>query len=140
MAELADSSLGPVIESPADALVEEAWEAAPADRRRLALEAVALDPDCLDAHSLLAALSDDPEPHLRRAVEIGERLWSPLFDEPLMDWSGMAGPRPWMRAMRDLAELVPPEEAARLRDLLLRLDPADRFGASLIGQGGEDAV
>lgn len=129
MAELADTSLGPFIESPADPLVEEAWEApSRAERLVLARRALDVDPDCLDAHSLLAALADNPAPHLRAAVEIGERLWAPVFDEPLMNWARMAGTRPWMRAMLDLAAIAPEEEALRLRARLRVLDPEGILG------------
>ena len=132
MAELIDTPLGPMIGSPADDLVEAAWEGEPAERARLARQALALDPDCLDAHSLLAAIAaseGDRIAHLRAASEIGERLWSPLFDEPLMDWGAMAGPRVWLRALLDLADLSADPKPARR---VLALDPGDRLGARAV--------
>lgn len=139
MAELADSPLGPVVESPADDLVEAAWEApTPAERRALAEKALARDPDCIDAHALLAALADDEATrlaHVRAAVAAGARLWAPLMDEPLMDWGRIAGPRPWMRAMLDLAAMAPPAESRDIVARLLELDPEDRLGARAILDG-----
>ena len=125
--------LGPVVESPADPIVNDAWEAeAGAERAALLRRALAIDPDCLDAHVLAAAIACEEEgriAHLRRAVEIGDRLWTPLLDEPLMRWDQMPGPRPWLRAMLDLAVLT---GDGALVARAAALDPENRLGAQSV--------
>lgn len=92
-------------------------------------EALAIDPDCVDAHLLLADLAPDVEdrlPHYRDAVAAGARKHEVLDpDDPAFETLDL----PYREALHDLADyfdfLGNQEEATRIYEELLALDPDD---------------
>jgi hypothetical protein len=98
--------LGPLIDSPADKIVDDAWdEQTPAKRVKLARKALSIDLDALDAYNILGIHAETLAERIalfREAVLIGERLLAPAFAEEDMHWWGFVGTRPWMRAQHNL--------------------------------------
>ncbi len=92
-------------------------------------EALAIDPDCVDAHLLLALLAPEMEerlPHYRDAVAAGARKHDALDpNDPAFETLDL----PYREALHDLADyldfLGDREEATRLYEKLLALDPED---------------
>lgn len=123
-------------------IVYDAWDAPSAVRRRkLAKEALELDPDCADAWSILADTStrdpDQAESYFRQALEAATRTLGPeQFAEYEGElWSSMDG-RPYMRAMHGLVELLwhqeKYEESLDLGLEMLRLNAPDNQGCRYI--------
>jgi tetratricopeptide (TPR) repeat protein len=105
--------------------------------RKLARQALALDPDCVDAIALLADLDarspDEMIAGLEKAVQAGERSLGPaFFAENKGDFWGLLETRPYMSARMDLAQLLlsagRTEEAIRHFEALLELNPNDNQG------------
>lgn len=92
-------------------------------------EALAIDPDCVDAHLLLAHLAPGLEkrlPHIRDAVAAGARKHEALDPrDPAFETLDL----PYRDALHDLADyldyLGDREEATRVYEELLDLDPDD---------------
>jgi tetratricopeptide (TPR) repeat protein len=105
--------------------------------RRLAQQALAFDPDCVDALLLLAEM-DAATPEalmtaLEKAVAAGERsLGAAFFAENKGYFWGVVKTRPYMRARFDLGHLLMSagrlEEAIRHFEGLLELNPNDNQG------------
>jgi tetratricopeptide (TPR) repeat protein len=116
-----------------------AYEARESRGRRelqLARQALAVDPNCVDALLILAERHRDPEvqiPLLRRAVEAGEKTLGPeFFKENAGHFWGILETRPYMRALQQLAQALfdanqTEDSAGHLRELL-RLNPGDNQG------------
>ncbi|KAF0124587.1 MAG: ST7 protein [Elusimicrobia bacterium] len=106
-------------------------------RRRLALKALSLSPDCADAYNLLAEdEAETPEGALEyyeKAAEAGRRALGEAFLEKHRDklWGDLAA-RPYMRALagraRTLHELDRREEAEKAYYELLDLNTSDNQG------------
>ena len=111
--------------------------------RRLAREALDLDPDCVDASSTLASTERSPEKAVEKlihAVEVGERrLGKEFFEQNEGHFWGMHETRPYMRARDELADALLAagriQESIEHREALLRLCPGDNLGIrySLMG-------
>lgn len=107
-------------------------------RRQLQLirKALAICPDCADAHVLLAERCHDPDEtreHYQRALESAERtLGSKVFEKDVGHFWGNTLTRPYMRARLGLGMTL--DEAGRLPAAaehyreLLRLNPNDNQG------------
>ena len=107
------------------------------EARKLARQALALDPDCVDAIALLADLNarspDEMIAGLEKAVQAGERSLGPaFFAENKGDFWSLLETRPYMGARMDLAQLLlstgRTEEAIRHFEALLELNPNDNQG------------
>lgn len=98
--------VGRRVESQADHLVEAMEEGDDRERLLLAMQAVRLDPGCIDARLVLAEYSRDIPTrlgHLEAAVWAGEWLWSSAAeDDRDMSWWWDVGTRPYMRAIHAL--------------------------------------
>jgi len=112
---------------------------APTRRRALALaqQALAKDPDCVDALITLTAAQassvEDLIDGLKRAVAAGERsLGAPYFAENKGHFWGILETRPYMRARQQLADLLLDtghvSEAISHFGALLELNPNDNQG------------
>ena len=127
--------------SPQEEAQQLAYEAMEATSRKRALalaqQALAKDPDCVDALVTVAAATartpEDLVASLENAVQAGERsLGSEYFQENKGDFWGILETRPYMRARQQLAELllelerVP--EAIGHFEALLTLNPNDNQG------------
>jgi hypothetical protein len=121
----------------AEELVFDALEAdTDEEARRLTEAALKLDPDCVDALTLIAQLADSPMKSvskLRAAVEAGEsRLGKDFFEENKGYFWGLIETRPYMRARQQLAASLlitgKPFEAAEHYSALLELCPNDNLG------------
>ncbi len=105
-------------------------------RVQLAREALRLDPDCTDAHVLLAEQSgtaQDELAHYQRGVEAATRtLGKAPFIENLGEFWNYFPTRPYMRARfglaQSLCEMGRFDEAIEHGLDLLRLNPDDRLG------------
>jgi tetratricopeptide (TPR) repeat protein len=132
--------LGPIEETPltkAQDLIYQAFEEPdPEKRAGLAKQALALSPDCADAHVLLAEQARTRKEALdlyQQAVAAGERAIGPdTFREEVGHFWGLLETRPYMRAREGLAHtlwtLGRREEAAEHLHDLLRLNPGDNQG------------
>lgn len=107
-------------------------------RRQLQLirKAIAICPDCADAHVLLAERCSDlgeTRAHFQRALAAAERTLNPeMFKENVGRFWGITLTRPYMRARFGLAMTLDeagrlPEAAEHYRELL-RLNPNDNQG------------
>lgn len=122
----------------AQELAYEAMEArSDKQARKLAQQALALDPECVDALLLLAEMNaNTPEElmaALEKAVAAGERSLGPqFFAENKGCFWGIVETRPYMRARFDLGHLLMSagclEEAIRHFEGLLELNPNDNQG------------
>lgn len=121
----------------AQALVSEAFQEPDPERRaEIAREALRIDPDCVDAHVLLAEEAPTRKQalaHYERAVAAGERALGPdVFREHAGHFWGLFETRPYMRARLGLANALwtaakRDEAVGHLRDML-RLNPGDNQG------------
>lgn len=122
----------------AQALVWQAFDtSSKKERIALAKEAIKISPDCADAYTLLAEMSDsgtEVVSYLRQAVDAGRRSISHLLDKNPKDfpfWQVLET-RPYMRAVESLASALfakgDHEEALALWKDLLRLNPNDNQG------------
>ena len=108
----------------------------PAERIRLAREALDISPLCADAYLVLAGESEDPQAALalyRQACEAGaEALGAEAFEEDVGHFWGLIETRPYMRARHALAmalwEAGEREAAAHHYREMLRLNPNDNQG------------
>ena len=137
-------SLGRLSEDPGDEALdlaqEKAFEAmeAPTAARRVALaqEALALSPQCADAHLILAQETRDAGEALelyRRAVAAGaEAVGGTAFEDDAGLFWGLIQTRPYMRARHELAlalwEAGDRDEAIDHYRDMLRLNPNDNQG------------
>jgi tetratricopeptide (TPR) repeat protein len=102
----------------------------------LARQALALDPDCVDALLARAYLMPTPEERrsmYRQAIRAGERTLGPAFMEAAKgDFWGLIETRPYMRALHALADDLGSEgrfdEAVPLCERMLELNPNDNQG------------
>lgn len=141
-----NDSFGPGIDSPADEVVNDAWEAdTPARAVKLARQALDMDLDAVDAYNLLgihAATLAERVALFREAVRVGERLFAPYLaatasgDADDAGWWGFIGTRPWMRAQHNLGlallEAGDRKEAADVFKRLLALNPNDNQGIRML--------
>ena len=120
----------------AQEVMYEAFDAVGRRQLQLARKALAICPDCADAHVLLAERCTGPEearPHYERGVAAGERTLGPkVFEEDAGRFWGITETRPYMRARLGLATNL--DESGRLAEAadhyreLLRLNPNDNQG------------
>ncbi len=111
-------------------------------RRRvlLARQALELDPDCGDAHVILAEQSgtlEDEIDHYRRGMQAAERsLGSECFTDDVGHFWGISETRPYMRARFGLAESLAAagqlDAAIEHYQELLRLNPSDNQGVRYV--------
>jgi tetratricopeptide (TPR) repeat protein len=108
-----------------------------AKARKLAKQALAKDPDCVDALVVLASIeSDSPQQmieSLQRAVEAGERsLGAQFMAQNVGHFWGLFETRPYMRTLEQLASLLRAEgygnEAILNYEKMLTLNPNDNQG------------
>lgn len=119
-------------------LVFKAMEArSEAQTRKLVKQALARDPDCVDALVMLAGLdATSPEQaiaSLQAAVTAGERsLGASFIRENKGHFWGILDTRPYMRALAELADLLRGEErypeAIPIYEKMLELNPNDNQG------------
>ena len=122
----------------AQELAFESMEAATAERaRELAQQALAIDPDCVDALVVMTDLDANTEQDaiagLKKAVEAGERgLGAEFFQENKGHFWGILETRPYMRARAQLAELLRAAgsdvQAMQHYEGMLELNPNDNQG------------
>src|SRR5262249_8050642 len=121
----------------AQALLYRAFEEPDAERRvQLAKDALALCPDCADAHVLLAEHAPGRKEALRlyeQGVAAGERaLGTEAFERDAGHFWGVLETRPYMRARLGLAHALwtagRRDEAVRHLQDMLRLNPGDNQG------------
>ncbi len=133
-----------VLDRPADTpaeraqeLVDRAWdESSPAKRVRLAKEALALWPACLDAYSILASEAADMDEALRllrEGVRVGEEdIGREMLEEQAGHFWSLVKTRPYMRVRYHLAlglwAVGHHDEAMEHAEALLRLDIRDHMG------------
>jgi len=104
---------------------------------QLARQALAICPDCPDAHVILAERHSDPDEalqHYERGVEAGERSLGPeFFEAEAGHFWGIVRTRPYMRALYGLAgtldDLERMDEAVECYQAMLRLNADDNQGA-----------
>ena len=105
-------------------------------RVQLARQALQLEPNCTDAHVILAEQAgtlEDELDHYRGGMEAAERvLGSAFFVENVGHFWGLSATRPYMRARCGLAEALVAlgrvDEAIEHYQELLRLNPNDNQG------------
>jgi len=108
----------------------------PQEGRELAEAALELDPDCVDALTVLALFAPSAAARaaqLGEAVKAGERrLGKEFFEENKGHFWGLLETRPYMRARQDLARALilrkRPHEAAQHYEALIELCPDDNLG------------
>ncbi len=109
-------------------------------RVQLARQALQLDPNCTDAHVILAEQAgtiEDELGHYRRGMEAAERiLGSDFFAENVGHFWGISATRPYMRARFGLAESLTAigrvNEGIEHYQELLRLNPNDNQGVRYV--------
>ncbi|HVT89815.1 MAG TPA: tetratricopeptide repeat protein [Tepidisphaeraceae bacterium] len=120
----------------AQALCYQFFEARGRRKIQLVRQALAIDPDCCDALTLLAQREADPEAArqlLQRAVDSAQRRLGPeRFEKDAGLFWGIVQTRPYMRAREDLAivlmDIGELEQAASHFKEMLRLNPNDNQG------------
>jgi tetratricopeptide (TPR) repeat protein len=114
----------------------DAWDAEGDRRVKLAREALAISPDCVDAYVLLAEEAESLEESkdlLEKGVQAGRQaLGDEFFEENVGHFWGILETRPYMRALAGLARLFEAMGEGKLaierfRELL-RLNPNDNQG------------
>jgi tetratricopeptide (TPR) repeat protein len=143
-AEFSNDFFGPCIDSPADEIVNDAWEAeTPAKRIKLARQALGIDLDAIDAYNLLGIHAETLAERValfREAVRTGERLFAPYIAESEGEedagWWSFIGTRPFMRAQHNLGlallEAGDRDEAATVFQRMLKLNPNDNQGIRML--------
>ena len=99
-------------------------------------QALRLDPNCIEAHLVLAKDAtnrDKARLHLEKAVGTGQDLWHPVARaQGDFAWWGVTATRPFMRAIRALGELAMEMGDERVAEVcyrkLLAMNPADNQG------------
>jgi len=132
-------------DNPIELAQEFAFEAYESGDAEIALElvdkALLLDPDCVDALTVRAALTTEDAGELvsalEHAVTCGEkRLGEKFFSEFMGDFWPMVEARPYMRTIKQLAEILwnigRRFDAVAHYENLLDLDPADHMGNSTL--------
>lgn len=121
----------------ADALVRRAHQSGDSKKAiALAKEALAIDPDCVDAHLLLGDQSRTPQEalaHYVAATSAAQKVLGPeVFEQGVGDFWLIFETRPYMRARLGLAEclwvLGRRDEAVEHYKEMLRLNPGDNQG------------
>ena len=123
-----------------EAMGEQDWDRA----HHSAMEAVEIDPNCVDALHILAQLGSENDEelidNLRLTVKQGEKgLGKKFFKENEGHFWGLIETRPYMRARAQLAQLLyqadKMNEAIEHYEEMLRLNPGDNQGLrySLLG-------
>lgn len=122
-------------ERKANALVEQAYNAAPGQRIRFLQRALEADPDCVDAHLMLGMESESLDKalqHLRRAVDAGKQKLGDEWEKLQGHFWGYVETRPYMRAKCELAMCLwaarQYDEAIQHYEEMLRLNPGDNQG------------
>ena len=121
----------------------QAYECGDGDRaRELVTQSLALDPDCVDALTVQAFLDSEDAGGLVAALEhaltVGENaLGDEFFAEYMGDFWAMVEARPYMRTIKQLAEVLWTVgrrfDAVAHYEHLIELDPGDHMGnASLL--------
>jgi len=131
--------------SPQEEAQELAWNAMEAatarQARKLAKQALAKDPDCVDAWMALtqtdARTVEEAIAGMQKAVAAGERsLGAAFFAENKGAFWGLLETRPYMRARYELADLLleidRPDEAITHFEALLELNPNDNQGVRYV--------
>lgn len=127
-------------EEQAQGLCFQAFETYGRRRVHLARQAIELNPDCIDAHVILAEQAgtlEDEWDHYRRGMEAGERkLGSEFFIANAGHFWGITATRPYMRARLGLAGSLAAagrvDEAIAHYQELLRLNPNDNQGVRYV--------
>ncbi len=99
-------------------------------------EALRLDPDCAQAHVMLADRESDPvesEKLFRQAIAAGRKtIGEEAFNDPAYPFWGALESRPFMRAMNGLSQALDSqdriEESVAVMEEMLRLNPNDNQG------------
>jgi tetratricopeptide (TPR) repeat protein len=123
-----------------EAMAEEQWDRA----HKEAMKAIAIDPNCVDALTIMCQLGSENRQelidNLRRTVARGERALGKKFFKENEGWFwGLLETRPYMRARAQLAGLLlesgQVDEAIEHFEEMLRLNPGDNQGLrySLLG-------
>lgn len=116
-----------------EAMANEDWELA----QHEAMKAIKLDPNCVDALTVMSQLGSENETelidNLRRTVERGEKSLGTKFFQENVGWFwGLLETRPYMRARAQLAGLLSEsgrvDEAIGHWEEMLRLNPNDNQG------------
>lgn len=131
---------GADITSPADDIINDAWDAETATKRvKLARKALAVDLNVIDAYNILGIHAETHAERIalfREATLIGQRLFEPVLNDKEMAWWGFMGTRPWMRAQHNLGlalmEAGDREEASAVFKYLLALNPNDNQGIRML--------
>ena len=119
-----------------------------AARVKHAREALAIDPEAIDAYVILALSTESLGEQialLREAVRIGKAHWSEAIRRPSQHdfWLDIKT-RPFTRAVHNLAltlwERGEQDEAARLADFLLKLNPNDNQGIRFLARDWHEAL
>lgn len=135
-----DESFGPDILSPADDIINDAWDAETPDKRvKLARKALAIDLDVIDAYNILGIYAESLAERIalfREGTLIGERLFQPVLNDSEMSWWSFMGTRPWMRAQHNLGlaliEARDHAQAITVFKSLLSLNPNDNQGIRML--------
>lgn len=123
-------------EEQAQDLVFEAYELSPAKGKQKVIEALDIDPDCIEAYEYLASI--EPVLEIRMAfynmgITLGRELWGGeyLKENKGMFW-GLHETRPFMRCMQAYADCLnsigKTEESVKLMEEMLALNPNDNQG------------
>jgi tetratricopeptide (TPR) repeat protein len=126
-------------EEQAEDIVAEAQDLPPAQARKKIQEALALDPDCIDAYVALGSLEAESKAalkHLEKGVAIGRRKF---FGENAEEYAGhfwgMTETRPFMRCMHLMGECLLTmgtpkslEQGLAIYEEMLTLNPNDNQG------------
>ncbi|WP_435016942.1 DUF7309 domain-containing protein [Tundrisphaera sp. TA3] len=134
---LGGASVGESPPSPAESLLAEAFQAAtPAKQNALAKKAIAKDPDCAEAYTLLAENARDRKQalaYLEQALAAAERALGPeVFKTKEGRFWEIRETRTYMQARQALAEALwtsgRRDEAAEHLLAMIRLNPNDNQG------------
>ncbi len=135
-----DDVFGPSIDSPADEIINDAWDAdTPAKRVNLARKALSVDLDAIDAYNILGIHAETHAERIalfREAVLIGQRLFAAVLDDEDMAWWGFMGTRPWMRAQHNLGLALmtagDTQDAVAVFKRLITRNPNDNRGIRIL--------
>lgn len=130
------------VESPAAGWVGHIEDDGLPFERRAAAANLALrdDPGCIEAHAFLAAHAEDPDLarlHLVKALRTGQAFWEPVArEQPDFAWWSVAATRHYMRALKQLGDLLAGLGDAHTAGIcyrkLLEMNPRDNQGVRSI--------